>query len=119
MPSDARPPEGALPAATPPGAGVALASYFFLLLGFVAIGFASQSRDAVGGLWLTEALAIALPALIALRAANVQPGPYCGLRATTWLALAAAVGLAFLNQGPVTLLEYAAQQWAPASWVKA
>ncbi len=110
----------AAPAAvSPPGPALALVGYLFLLFGFAAVGFSSQSRDAISGLWLTEALAIALPAFIALRVANVRPAPYLGLRAPAALALLAALVLAVINQAPVTFLELAAQKLAPESWVKA
>src|SRR5437762_2561272 len=47
----------------PPGAASALVAYCALLLGFFAIGIVTQQRDVIAGLWVTEALAIALPAL--------------------------------------------------------
>jgi membrane protease YdiL (CAAX protease family) len=101
------------------GAGAALAAYAALFVGFVAIGFAVQARDLIAGLWVTEAVAIALPTLIVLRAANVRPGPYLGLSAPAgkWIALAVVAGLA--NQPVVSLLEQAAHTFLPVKLVEA
>ena len=93
------------------------AAYCVLLVGFVLIGVASQNTDVVAGLWITEALAIALPALIWLRSAGLQPAGYLGLRrpALRWVAL--AVVTALLNQPVVALLEQLAHAALPVSWV--
>jgi membrane protease YdiL (CAAX protease family) len=100
------------------GPGLALLSYLVLLVGFATIGFSTQPREPVLGLWVTEGLAIALPALVALRGANVRPGPYLGLAAPTAGAVLLAVGLAFLNQPVVALLEFWAQRLLPQNWVQ-
>jgi membrane protease YdiL (CAAX protease family) len=99
------------------GAGTALAAYAALFVGFLVIGFAVQARDLIAGLWVTEAVAIALPALIVLRAANVRPGPYLGLAAPAgkWIAIAVVAGLA--NQPVVSLLEQAAHSLLPLKLV--
>jgi membrane protease YdiL (CAAX protease family) len=99
------------------GAGAALAAYAALFVGFLVIGFAVQARDIIAGLWVTEAVAIALPALIVLRAANVRPGPYLGLSppAGKWIAIAVVAGLA--NQPVVSLLEQAAHTFLPLKLV--
>lgn len=99
------------------GAAAASAAFVALFLGFLVVGFAAQSRDVVLGLWITEALAIALPALIALRAANLKAVPYLGLSPPgfKWMALAVAAGL--LNQPAVSLLEQAAHTFLPQALV--
>jgi membrane protease YdiL (CAAX protease family) len=99
-------------------AGVALAAYVALFAGFLLLGIPLQTRDAITGLWITEALAIALPAFVVLRAANVRPGPYLGLRLprARWFVLAIVAGL--LNQPVVSLLEQVAHSFLPADWVQ-
>lgn len=79
------------------GAGSALLAYAALLLGMFTIGFGSQQRGVVAGLWITEALAIALPAVIALRAAGLRFPAYLGLRAPRWQHLLGALVLGLLN----------------------
>lgn len=101
------------------GPGAGLAAYGMLLLGFLLLGFAAQGLHLLGGLWISEALAIALPALVFLRAANVRAGPLLGLRlpAGHWWLL--AILLPVLNQPAVTLLEHAAHSGLPAPMVRA
>jgi membrane protease YdiL (CAAX protease family) len=102
----------------PLGPWHAAAAYAVLLLGFFPIG-ASQGLNVVGGLWATEAVAIALPVFLWLWAARVRPGPLLGLRPLSgkWLGLTALTAL--LNQPAVTLLEYAAHSLLPHTWVLA
>jgi hypothetical protein len=44
-----------------------------LWIGYLAIGGATQQRDVVGGLWVTEVLAIALPAIVAALVPSGRP----------------------------------------------
>ena len=92
-------------------------AYAALLLGFALIGLASQGADLVAGLWLTEALAIALPAVIWVRSAGVRPGGYFGLGLPSWRWVAIAAATAALNQPVVALLEHLAHSALPGSWV--
>ncbi|HWE25413.1 MAG TPA: CPBP family intramembrane glutamic endopeptidase [Myxococcales bacterium] len=101
-----------------PGAASALLGYGALLLGFFAIGVVTQQRDVIVGLWVTEALAIALPAVIAVRAAGFSPARYLGLRAPTAWQLVVAAALALLNQPVVTFLTWAARSLSPPAWVE-
>lgn len=100
------------------GAGSALAAYLGLFAGFLLLGIAAQTKDVIAGLWITEVFAIALPALIVLRAANVRPGPFLGLSLPPlrWLAIAAVVGI--VNQPVVSLLEQAAHVLLPQGMVE-
>ena len=101
-----------------PGAASALFGYCALLLGFFAIGIVTQQRDVIVGLWVTEALAIALPAVIAVRAAGFSPKRYLGLRAPTPKQLVVAAVLALLNQPVVTFLTWVARSLSPPAWVE-
>ena len=101
-----------------PGAASALFGYGALLFGFFAIGIVTQQRDVIVGLWVTEALAIALPAIIAARAAGLSPARYLGLRAPTPRHLVVAAVLALLNQPVVTFITWAARSLSPPEWVR-
>jgi membrane protease YdiL (CAAX protease family) len=101
-----------------PGAASALFGYCALLLGFFAVGFVTQQRDVIAGLWVTEALAIALPAVIAVRAARLSPKRYLGLRAPTPKQLVVAAVLALVNQPVVTFLTWVARSLSPPAWVE-
>src|SRR4051812_27618898 len=100
-------------------AGAAIAGYVALLVGFFTIGLATQGRSIVLGLWVTEGLAIALPAILALRSANVRFGPYLGLRAPTLRQAGIAVVLGLANQPVVSLLTWAARLAVPEEWAEA
>ncbi|MFL5373627.1 MAG: CPBP family intramembrane glutamic endopeptidase [Myxococcales bacterium] len=100
-------------------AGAAIAGYVALLVGFFTIGLATQGRSIVLGLWVTEGLAIALPAILALRSANVRFGPYLGLRAPTPRQAGIAVVLGLANQPVVSLLTWAARLSVPPDWAEA
>jgi membrane protease YdiL (CAAX protease family) len=95
------------------GAGSAVATYLGVFAGFLLLGIAAQTKDVIAGLWITEVFAIALPAVIVLRAANVRPGPFLGLSLppVRWLFIAVAAGL--VNQPAVSLLEQAAHVLLP------
>ena len=99
------------------GAGSAIAAWLALFVGFLLIGVVAQGRDLVAGLWITEAIAIALPALILLRAANVKLGPYLGLGFPGWKWIAIAVAAGLLNQPVVSLLEQVAHSLLPQAWI--
>ena len=47
------------------GAGVALIAYLALLFGMLAVGAPAQQHGIVAGLWVTEAIAIALRRVLA------------------------------------------------------
>jgi len=101
-----------------PGAASAFAAYAALWVGYLAIGGATQQRDLVAGLWVTEILAIALPAIIAVRVAGLPAGRSLGLRAPRPAHLGAAVLLAVANQPVVSFVTWASRALAPESWVK-
>jgi uncharacterized protein len=100
------------------GAGIATLAYFGMLAGHFSIGPATQLRGTVSGLWISEALAIALPAFFVLRTANLRMAPYLGLRAPTWRALGIAVFAGIANQPVVSLLTWAARLLLPPDWVE-
>ena len=99
------------------GAGSAFLAYGALLLGFIIIGVPVQQHSLVAGLWLTEALAIALPAVAVIWWAGLRLGPYLGLRAPTAWQLLAAVAVAALNQPVVSLVTFLAHEGLPAKLV--
>jgi membrane protease YdiL (CAAX protease family) len=99
------------------GAGSALFGYVALLLGQLIIGASAQRRSIVAGLWVTEAVAIALPAVIALRGAGLRFAPYLGWRgARPGHFLLAAIASA-ANQPVVSFLTWAVREVFPASLV--
>ena len=100
------------------GAGAGTLAYIAMLAGFFTIGPATQVRSIVSGLWISEALAIALPAIFALRIANVRVAPYLGLRAPTLRGLGVAVLAGIANQPIVSLLTWAAHLVLPQDWVE-
>ncbi len=99
------------------GAGSALLAFAALLLGQLVIGAGTQQRSIVVGLWLTEALAIALPAIIALRGAGLRLGPYLGVRRATWKQLIVAAVASGANQPVVSFLTWAVRETFPESMV--
>jgi len=101
----------------PFGAGTAFGAYAALLFGMLVIGAPAQQHGIVLGLWLTEGLAIALPAVFALSLAGVRFGPYLGLRRVTgWQAVIAAV-VAAANQPIVSFLTWGERLVLPARLV--
>jgi membrane protease YdiL (CAAX protease family) len=99
------------------GAGSALLAYLALLVGQLIVGAGAQQRSIVVGLWVTEAVAIALPAIIVLRGAGLRFAPYLGLRsARPGQFLVAAVASA-ANQPVVSFLTWAAREILPGSLV--
>ncbi len=101
------------------GVGAALLGYAMLAVGFICIGIPSQTTDNVGGLWITEAMAIALPALIWVRASGTSFQTALGLRLprARWFGIAALT--AIVNQPVVSMLTFIAQSTLPRAWVVA
>ena len=103
---------------SPHGAASAFVAYAALWVGYLAIGGATQQRDIIGGLWVTEVLAIALPAVVAALIAGMPPVQALGLRAATPWQLGAAVVLAIANQPVVSFVTWGARTVAPDEWVR-
>jgi membrane protease YdiL (CAAX protease family) len=99
------------------GWGSAILAYVALILGMVVIGGPAQRQGVVVGLWVTEALAIALPAVFAMAVAGVRFGPYAGLRRITWKHALAAVVVAAANQPIVSFVTWAERELLPQSVV--
>ena len=99
------------------GAWTAIAAYAALIVGMVVIGTPAQQRGIVTGLWTTEALAIALPAVCALKIAGVKAGPYLGLRKIGWTAALVSIVAAAANQPVVSFLTWAEHSLLPPGLV--
>jgi membrane protease YdiL (CAAX protease family) len=99
------------------GAWSALGAYGVLLVGMLFIGAPAQQHGVVLGLWITEALAIALPAAFLIVAAGVRFGPYLGLRRLSVKQALIAAGVAALNQPVVSFLTWCAHEALPARLV--
>jgi membrane protease YdiL (CAAX protease family) len=97
------------------GAGTAVAAYVALLCGMLVIGAPAQQKGVVGGLWITEALAIALPAAFVLGVARVRFAPFLGFRRLTWKHALVAVAVAAANQPVVSFLTWIAHDALPRS----
>jgi membrane protease YdiL (CAAX protease family) len=95
------------------GAWTALGAFVVVMLGMGLIGLPLQSMSIVRGLWLTEAIAIALPAFFVLLLAGVRPGPYLGFRPLSWKHVVIVVIVAAANQPIVSFLTWAAQHALP------
>jgi membrane protease YdiL (CAAX protease family) len=102
----------------PPGAASAFAAYLALWVGYLAIGQATQQRDIIAGLWVTEVLAIALPAILAIRLARLPMRPFLGLRAPRPAHLVAAVLVAVVNQPVVSFVTWTSRTLSPEPWVR-
>jgi len=102
----------------PPGAASGFAAYVALWVGYLAVGQATQQRNIVAGLWVTEILAIALPAILAIRLASVPALPFLGLRAPRRAHLVAAVLVAAANQPVVSFVTWASRTLSPEPWVR-
>jgi membrane protease YdiL (CAAX protease family) len=100
------------------GAGSAIAAYVALLVGMLVIGAPAQQHGLVAGLWVTEALAIVLPALFVLSLAGVRPAPYLGFRPLSWKQALMAAGLAIANQPVVSFLTWVAHGALPRALVE-
>ena len=99
------------------GAGSAIAAYVALLIGMLVIGAPAQQHGIVAGLWITEALAIALPAVFALCVAGARFGPFLGLRGLSAKHALIAVVVAAANQPVVSFLTWAERELLPAGIV--
>jgi hypothetical protein len=106
------------------GAWVALGAFFAVLLGMSTIGIALQSQahfgpvpGIVGGLWGTEAIAIALPALFALLLMGIRPTAYLGFSALPWKKALLVLVIAAANQPVVSFLTWGAQHMVPDAWL--
>jgi len=100
------------------GVGSALVAYVALLFGMLAIGAPAQQHGVVAGLWVTEAIAIALPALFVLGLAGFRLGPYLGFRRISWRHALVAVGAAVANQPVVSFLTWVAHGALPRPWIE-
>jgi len=101
-----------------PGAASVILAYVALLLGYLTIGGPAQQHGIVAGLWITEALAIALPALFVLLVAGVRPGPYLGIRRLSWKGALVAIAAAAANQPVVSFLTWLSRLGLPAGLVE-
>ena len=99
------------------GAGVAIAAYVALLVGMLVIGAPAQQAGIVAGLWVTEAVAIALPAIFVVLAAGVKLGPFLGFRRIGWKQALVAVVVAAANQPVVSFLTWVMHGVLPAGMV--
>jgi membrane protease YdiL (CAAX protease family) len=102
----------------PPGAASAIVAYAALWVGYLTIGAATQQSDVVAGLWVTEILAIALPAVVAVRLSGHPAARVLGLRAPAPRYLLAAALLAVANQPVVSFVTWASRALAPQDWVQ-
>jgi uncharacterized protein len=100
------------------GAGSAIAAYFALLFGMFVIGAPAQQHGIVAGLWVTEALAIALPALFVLSFAGIRPAPYLGFRPLSTKQALIAVAVALANQPVVSFVTWVAHGALPRALVE-
>lgn len=99
------------------GAASAIAAFVALLIGMVVIGAPAQQHGIVAGLWITEALAIALPAVFALLAAGARFRPYLALRPLALKQAVIAIAVAAANQPVVSFLTWAAREVLPRNVV--
>jgi membrane protease YdiL (CAAX protease family) len=83
----------------------------------VVIGAPAQQHGIVAGLWVTEALAIALPAVFALTVAGVRFGTYLGLRRLSAKQALIALAVTAANQPIVSFLTWAERELLPRSIV--
>ncbi|TMA20499.1 MAG: CPBP family intramembrane metalloprotease [Deltaproteobacteria bacterium] len=100
------------------GAGSAMAAYVALLFGMLVIGAPAQQRGIVSGLWITEALAIALPAAFVLGFAGIQFAPWLGLRRLSLRHALVAAAVAAVNQPVVSFLTWIAHNVLPRGVVE-
>jgi membrane protease YdiL (CAAX protease family) len=97
----------------------ALLAYVVLLAGMYFIGAPAQSRGVVFGLWLTESVAIVLPAIFRIGLAGVRFAPYLGLRRLTWKQALIAAGIAAANQPVISFVTWLAHSVLPKVLVDA
>ena len=99
------------------GAATALPAYCALIVGLIVIGGQSQSRNVIAGIWITEVIAVALPAAFVLCLASVKLVPYLGLRRLSWKQALIAVAASVLNQPVVSFLTWVQHETMPKSLV--
>jgi len=99
------------------GALAAFVAYLALLVGFLLIGQPAQYQAVIPGLWFTEAMTIALPAVFTLLVLGVALAPYLGFRRLSWKAALIAVAAAAANQPIVSFLTWMSRLALPADWV--
>ena len=104
---------------SPLDAESALLAYVLLLVGMYAIGAPAQASGVVYGLWLTELVAIALPAIFRISLAGVRIAPYLGLRRLTWKQALIAAGVATANQPVISFVTWLAHSVLPKVFVDA
>jgi membrane protease YdiL (CAAX protease family) len=97
----------------------AIAAYVALLFGMQVIAIPAQLHGIVTGLWVTEAFAIALPAMFVLTFAGIRPAPYLGFRPLSWEQALIAVGVTVANQPVVSFLTWVAHGVLPRAMVEA
>jgi membrane protease YdiL (CAAX protease family) len=95
------------------GAGSAIGAYAALLVGMFLIGAPAQQHGIVAGLWITEALAIALPGVFALTVAGVRFGTYLGLRRISAKQALITLVVMAANQPIVSFLTWAERELLP------
>jgi membrane protease YdiL (CAAX protease family) len=95
------------------GAGSAIGAYAALLVGMFLIGAPAQQHGIVAGLWITEALAIALPGVFALTVAGVRFGTYLGLRRLSAKQALITLVVMAANQPIVSFLTWAERELLP------
>ena len=100
------------------GLWTGLAAFLAVAIGMAVIGFPAQGQGVVVGLWVTEALAIALPAFFVLSLAGLRFGPYLGFRRLSWKRAAAAAGLAIANQPVVEFVTWVAHGILPPQMIE-
>jgi membrane protease YdiL (CAAX protease family) len=99
------------------GAWSVIGAYLALLVGMVVIGAPAQQHGIVAGLWVTEALAIALPAVFGLTVAGMRFGTYLGLRRLSAKQALIALAVTAANQPIVSFLTWAERELLPRSIV--
>src|SRR5437867_2889543 len=108
---------GSMPTSGKLGLWTGLAAFLAVAIGMAVIGFPAQGQGVVVGLWVTEILAIALPAFFVLSLAGLRFGPYLGFRPLSWQRAAAAAALAIVNQPVVEFLTWLAHGVLPPQTV--
>src|SRR4051812_27500295 len=101
-----------------PGAASVILAYLALLVGYLTIGGPAQQHGIVAGLWITETLAIALPAVFVLLVAGVRLGPYLGIPRLSWKGALIALAAAAANQPVVSFLTWFSRLALPAGLVE-
>jgi uncharacterized protein len=99
------------------GAWTGLGAFCVVIVGMLTIGVSLQSVSIVSGLWETEAVAIALPAVFVLLLAGVRPLAYLGFRRLSWKHVLVVIVVAIANQPVVSFLTWGAQHLVPDEWL--